>query len=48
LPATLHDLHLPMVYETLGNTPHDYELYHDMQTERFDGKEWVILPPSEL
>lgn len=44
--TTLHDLHLPMVYGTLGNNPHDYELYHDMLTERFDGKEWVILPPS--
>jgi ABC-type branched-subunit amino acid transport system substrate-binding protein len=45
--TTIHDLHLPMVYETLGNSPQDYELYHDMLTERFDGKEWVILPPSE-
>lgn len=45
--TTIHDLHLPMVYETLSNTPQDYELYHDMLTERFDGKEWSILPPSE-
>ena len=45
--TTLHDLHLPMVFETLGNNQHGYELYHDMLTERFDGKEWVILPPSE-
>jgi len=47
MPRRRTDLDFASSAKPSAANPHDHELHQDMRTERFDGKEWVILPSSE-